>query len=201
MVASKMSGLSVLVVLQVFLSVGSAYDFGCPTLFDYYPHTTDCARFYRCVWGSAHEFRCPDGTHWSQRLLTCDHVYNSPCIQVSNVGAPYQSYDFYNYDNAAAASLNQEFVEDRTTIENTNEFVAANNVNGYPVVQHDAGDYVSNQGYGYAAGYEYPRAHWPALGYARDGVSSDGWAAQGGYESYSPWFQRLLGNNAHAKKK
>ncbi|ESP03011.1 hypothetical protein LOTGIDRAFT_99361, partial [Lottia gigantea] len=51
----------------------------------YYPHPSNCAVFYRCFWGSAYEFNCPAGTYWSQRLRTCDHAYNNPCVY--NYGA------------------------------------------------------------------------------------------------------------------
>ena len=54
--------------------------FSCQSLFNFYPHETDCQRFYRCFWGQPHEFVCPSNTKWNQRIQTCDHAYNVPCV-------------------------------------------------------------------------------------------------------------------------
>ncbi|KAK7477208.1 hypothetical protein BaRGS_00031519, partial [Batillaria attramentaria] len=84
-------------------STGST-GYSCPTLFNFYGDVHDCRKFYRCFWGEAFAFYCPDGTRWSQVLLTCDHEYNVPCHGAgpaynSNPTTPHDQSAYVDYDS------------------------------------------------------------------------------------------------------
>nr|KAG5692373.1 hypothetical protein BaRGS_007986 [Batillaria attramentaria] len=88
---------------QVEGSTGST-GYSCPTLFNFYGDVHDCRKFYRCFWGEAFAFYCPDGTRWSQVLLTCDHEYNVPCHGAgpaynSNPTTPHDQSAYVDYDS------------------------------------------------------------------------------------------------------
>lgn len=51
-------------------------DFDCAEEFGYYPHPSDCSRYYVCVFGGALEETCSAGLVYSTELQTCDWPRN-----------------------------------------------------------------------------------------------------------------------------
>ena len=45
----------------------------CIDLHGYYPHSTDCSKFYQCDNGVAYEHSCPDETWFNPQINVCDH--------------------------------------------------------------------------------------------------------------------------------
>jgi len=50
-----------------------------PTGQQYWPHPTNCRMYVQCTPYGPQEMPCAPGTAWSQSLLTCDHIANTPC--------------------------------------------------------------------------------------------------------------------------
>lgn len=63
----------------------------CPEVYDpshqvYFPHGTDCSRYYICTYeGTKLEQRCPAGLHWSAQNNYCDHPDRAQCRITSGV--------------------------------------------------------------------------------------------------------------------
>ncbi|XP_057656223.1 uncharacterized protein LOC130893830 [Diorhabda carinulata] len=63
--------------LAFFVSVNS-YPSPCP-LGAYFPHLSDCTKFYQCAPSGAVEMSCAPGTAWDQSILTCNHYSEELC--------------------------------------------------------------------------------------------------------------------------
>ena len=45
----------------------------------FYPHPSDCQKYFQCGGGVAYEYTCPDGTLWNNELKFCDWEANVEC--------------------------------------------------------------------------------------------------------------------------
>ncbi|XP_047472859.1 uncharacterized protein LOC125027766 [Penaeus chinensis] len=52
----------------------------CSTGQQYWQHPTDCHKFIQCAPYGPQEMPCPAGTRWDQKILTCNHEWNTPCV-------------------------------------------------------------------------------------------------------------------------
>jgi len=50
-------------------------DCTCSSGSAYCPHSTDCEKYYQCVWNIKVPHTCPSDTVWYQRFLTCGHGF------------------------------------------------------------------------------------------------------------------------------
>ena len=61
-----------------------ATNFQCPEQFGYFPDSTDCSRYFVCVFGDPLHETCTGGLYFSTELQTCDWPQNVIC-QLKNV--------------------------------------------------------------------------------------------------------------------
>ncbi|XP_042889196.1 balbiani ring protein 3-like isoform X1 [Penaeus japonicus] len=52
----------------------------CSTGQQYWQHPSDCHKFIQCAPYGPQEMPCPAGTRWDQKILTCNHEQNTPCV-------------------------------------------------------------------------------------------------------------------------
>ncbi|XP_042889208.1 uncharacterized protein LOC122264399 [Penaeus japonicus] len=52
----------------------------CSTGQQYWQHPSDCHKFIQCAPYGPQEMPCPAGTRWDQKILTCNHEWNTPCV-------------------------------------------------------------------------------------------------------------------------
>ena len=45
----------------------------------FYPHPTDCQKYYQCGHGTPYEYTCPSGTLWNDDIKNCDWAANVQC--------------------------------------------------------------------------------------------------------------------------
>uniref|UniRef100_A0A182QJQ9 Chitin-binding type-2 domain-containing protein n=1 Tax=Anopheles farauti TaxID=69004 RepID=A0A182QJQ9_9DIPT len=53
---------------------------------DYFPHPTNCSRFYECRQKDAWELECPPGLHFNPKLNVCDYPINAGCEAIDPEG-------------------------------------------------------------------------------------------------------------------
>lgn len=59
---------------------GSVQEPSCPDRgLHFYPHVTDCQRYYTCLYGKLSVLSCPLTLLWNQELRFCDFRWNVPC--------------------------------------------------------------------------------------------------------------------------
>ena len=46
----------------------------------FYPHPTDCQKYYQCAHGTPYEYTCASGLLWNDQLKYCDWETNVQCI-------------------------------------------------------------------------------------------------------------------------
>ncbi|XP_026477754.1 uncharacterized protein LOC113383720 [Ctenocephalides felis] len=136
-------------------------DFECPEEFGYYPHKTDCTKYYVCVFGGALLESCTGGLQYSHELQTCDWPRNVGCesanAEVIDTTTQRQSSQQQNnniqqlsrvrfgtqqnYNNNQQSQIivnnnqqNQQFIADQQDVSRPNPLLVNN------------GDYVSNSG-------------------------------------------------------
>ncbi|CAL4121813.1 unnamed protein product [Meganyctiphanes norvegica] len=59
----------------------------------YWPHPYNCHMFIQCSSSGPQEMICPQGTAWSQYILTCDHKHNTDCYQYGKRADAVVKYD------------------------------------------------------------------------------------------------------------
>ena len=45
----------------------------------FYPHPTDCQKYYQCAHGTPYEYACASGLLWNDSLKNCDFAANVQC--------------------------------------------------------------------------------------------------------------------------
>uniref|UniRef100_A0A2C9JWJ7 Uncharacterized protein n=1 Tax=Biomphalaria glabrata TaxID=6526 RepID=A0A2C9JWJ7_BIOGL len=63
-----------------YKTVKNTGNFSCPSTFGIYPDTSDCRKFYQCVWYVAFHHMCGRGTAWNQDNRTCDWPKRTDCL-------------------------------------------------------------------------------------------------------------------------
>ena len=51
----------------------------CADPYGFYPHATDCQKYYQCNHGSPVEHTCGAGLLWNDNLKACDWAANVSC--------------------------------------------------------------------------------------------------------------------------
>ena len=46
------------------------------------PNPYDCGSFYKCDWGTAYLFQCPEGLHFNAELSVCDWLESANCTEI-----------------------------------------------------------------------------------------------------------------------
>lgn len=54
----------------------------------YFPHETECGKFYECSGGKAFLFTCPHGSYWNQSETSCDYGVNCGNLKTSTYVPP-----------------------------------------------------------------------------------------------------------------
>ncbi|OQR70000.1 hypothetical protein BIW11_04248 [Tropilaelaps mercedesae] len=68
-------------------STSGADDFKCPEQFGYYADTTDCSKYFVCVFGDPLHESCTGGLYFSVELQTCDWPRNVQCSSAGSVSS------------------------------------------------------------------------------------------------------------------
>lgn len=80
---------SILLAVAIYQStISKASAEKCPEVFDptdliFYPHPTDCSKFYFCGHSGPVEKTCPPGLHWSSNANVCDWPALAGCGEAS----------------------------------------------------------------------------------------------------------------------
>ncbi|XP_023310095.1 probable chitinase 10 [Anoplophora glabripennis] len=70
---------------------GNTPDPQCPYPSDeitFYPHPTECNKYYECYQGHRYLMSCPSGLYWNEKENACDYRENVNCDRVSTLSPP-----------------------------------------------------------------------------------------------------------------
>lgn len=82
-------------LLLILASVGIVWGWKCPSDTGFFPHETDCDRYYECKNNVSKEGLCPDGLVFNTRsaplYLRCDSVFDVDCTNRPQLQKPFGS--------------------------------------------------------------------------------------------------------------
>lgn len=89
----------------------------------FYPHPTDCQKYYQCAHGTPYEYSCASGLLWNDAVKNCDWAANVQCTSGTTASPPTTPTSETTKSPTSTTHLAQSTYVTETTISTTTGIV------------------------------------------------------------------------------